>query len=354
MAVPYFYSLKSFVGERAKLLPRTATLKNVHIYSENEKYKNKLLGYFNSMPFERAGVLMGEYLLMPSGQLLVDENETFVKINLDGDDAGEAMPSFLIHQQAMPDEASAAFRQTFMREWNNIAVFDDLPIISTFWNSNYFHFSLEMLPKFSLFEQFKPKMFAIPGFCLSKPVQVDLIRRAVVNRTVVPFTAVIRLKNPLLCHTYLSHEGVMWLRCTTGFRVRPGPKRYYLRRVRSTRVGGFGGVAEDAAFVDFLARFGFETLDFGSGEHTVADQLKMLEGAQVILSPHGASLTNITYLSEPLTIIELFSHNHLAGMYLHLADMLNFNYHGIISDQHDSNGNINIDVSILETIMNNL
>src|SRR6202011_1991674 len=106
-----------------------------------------------------------------------------------------------------------------------------------------------------------PKLFAIPLYYLTKPAHRELVQRAVGDRNVLPYSGPIRVRNPLLAHTYLSYEGLMRLRSVAKMTCKPGLKRYYLRRFRSTRVGGFGGVSEDPAFLEFLAKYGFETID---------------------------------------------------------------------------------------------
>jgi hypothetical protein len=66
-----------------------------------------------------------------------------------------------------------------------------------------------------------------------------------------------------------------------------------------------GGIAEDEIFMELLARYKFDVIDFGVGDVPVGDQIMALDGARIILGAHGANLANIVYLEPRVSIIEL-------------------------------------------------
>ena len=349
----FYYLSSRFIGERSRLISKKAPLDRVTVEADDPRHRAKLLEFFEYMQYERCGVLLGEYICTEHGHLLIDETAQFTKINLDGEGDNDIFPSTFVHNQ-ITDELDATYLDIMMNNWKCYPVFENIPIITTFWNINYYHFTFELLTKLNMFNSFKAQAFAMPNFCVAKTIQRDLLHRALGQRNLIPYKQPIRVRDPLLAQTYLSQDGILWLRSMVGQAPKPGLKRYYLRRVRSNRRVGFGGVSEDAAFLAMLARFGFEVIDFGDGELNVAEQLHMLEGAQIILSPHGASLTNIAYLNKPVTIIELFSSQHIAGMYAYLSAILGFDYVALISDRLDQNGNIIIDSERLTAILTNI
>ena len=99
---------------------------------------------------------------------------------------------------------------------------------------------------------------------------------------------------------------LLWLRGKMNI-ARPQAAGVLLVRRESGQASHRRQIAAGPEFLDLLARYGFETVDFGSGEHTIEQQVEMLSGAEVVLAPHGAGLTNLTYLNAPLTLIEVFS-----------------------------------------------
>ena len=51
-----------------------------------------------------------------------------------------------------------------------------------------------------------------------------------------------------------------------------------------------------------------------SGTLTVQEQIDVFHGAEVIIAPHGAALTNITFCTPGARVLEMF-----AGTYVHLG-----------------------------------
>lgn len=87
------------------------------------------------------------------------------------------------------------------------------------------------------------------------------------------------------------------------------PKRLYLTRGRtpSTRI-----YLQEEELWPRLERRGFVMLD--PGTLSVQEQIDVFHGAEVVIAPHGAALTNITFASPGLRVLEMF-----AGSYVHLG-----------------------------------
>jgi len=104
---------------------------------------------------------------------------------------------------------------------------------------------------------------------------------------------------------------VEWLR----ERLRPsttaagGPHRLYVTRGTTPRTRRY---VQEPELWPHLEKRGFTRLDPGS--LTVQEQIDVFSRAEVIVSPHGAGLTNVTFSPRGVKVLELF-----ASTYVHLG-----------------------------------
>ena len=98
------------------------------------------------------------------------------------------------------------------------------------------------------------------------------------------------------------------------------PNRLYIDR-RGTRLRRLGNEDELAAA---LARMGFvavrpETMSF-------ADQVRLFRGADMIVAPHGAALTNLGFCRPGTQVIELLMDAYCNWCFRHLAGLMRLRY----------------------------
>ncbi len=322
---------------------------DVKILSKTPLLHQRLIADFDRIMFERSGLMLGEYIVLEDGLFLMDRNGTCVSINFPWDSALLARMPYV----AVNDPPFWDYRQSLLDNWEAIPCVDKATVFSHVYHSNYYHFTFELLQSARLIQGFDVERVIIPPPILGQPFQRDLLSRALGSRSIIPGGRPIRVRDPIVTQTYQSPEGLLWLRRTMKFPARPGENRYYLRRDRANKRRG-NNIAESPAFMAFLTRHGFKTIDFGNGETPVAEQIAMLEEASVIMAPHGAGLTNIAYLQPPLTLIEIFSRSVLSASFMQLAINLGFAYRGIICEEVDGEEGIVTDVDELETIMRSL
>jgi hypothetical protein len=185
-------------------------------------------------------------------------------------------------------------------------------------SNNYYHFLYDALGRYGTFEESLPgehvdavvvphqtgyqrqllELARIPG----PYVQPRPDRTVAADRLLVPSTPNQDLDAP--------RSVTRWLRD----RLPPSgrtdtPRRLYLSRGRTpyTRI-----YRQEPELWPRLERRGFVMLDPGS--LTVQEQIDVFHGAEVIIAPHGAALTNITFASPGLRVLEMF-----AGSYVHLG-----------------------------------
>jgi capsular polysaccharide biosynthesis protein len=146
---------------------------------------------------------------------------------------------------------------------------------------------------------------------------------------------------------------MFWLRRTTGITsLTAAKRRIHIRRSGSvTRKRPGGGISESPGFQTLLRDFGFETVEFGRGEHTVSAQVAMLEGAGLILSSNGAALANLAFLNPPLAVIEVLGIRNFNSCIMRMSAALGFRYHGLCSGDFDEQSNIVIDLDELRDLL---
>lgn len=130
---------------------------------------------------------------------------------------------------------------------------------------------------------------------------------------------------------------------------RPKRKLYVPRRgVRMRRVVNEGAV--EAALRDQ----GFEVFD--NSEHSVREQVRAFRDASIIVSPHGANLTNIVYCDPGTPVLELVPEGYDQGVtsYRSLADVFGLAYAQLFAKEakpdrkgNRCNSDIRIDVEEL-------
>lgn len=131
---------------------------------------------------------------------------------------------------------------------------------------------------------------------------------------------------------------------------RPKRKLYVPRRnVRMRRV------VNEAAVEEALRQIGFEVFD--NAEHSVREQVRAFRDAAMIVSPHGAGLSNITYCDAGTPVLELVPEGYDQGVtsYRSLADIFGLPYGQLFAkevkqDRRGNRCNSDIQVDIEELV----
>ncbi len=185
-------------------------------------------------------------------------------------------------------------------------------------SNNYYHFLYDALARYGILEEAMPgerldavvvphgtryqqqllELAGIPG----PHVQPRADRTFTADRLLVPSTPNQDLDAP--------RAATHWLRD----RLPPSgrtdtPKRLYLSRGTTPRTRIY---LQEAELWPRLEQRGFVMLD--PGTLTVQEQIDVFHGAEVIIAPHGAALTNITFCTPGVRVLEMF-----AGTYVHLG-----------------------------------
>ncbi len=344
-----FYEHENFIGERGMFvrdgdLAIESSFHPPGAHGYIEKFRHRSEQFY----FIRHGVLEGEYLCF-QGVLFLQRTGEWIKANLSelNVDADERVEQ-LCSSDYFKENISA-----LIDVWERYPLVENLPVLSDPNIENYYHFSLDLLPRFRFLDLSKIHAIVIPMMLNVRPFQTDLLSRVLGNgKKILFFNDIFRIKNPILVHAHPTQEAIGWLRQTINISTKPGTQSYYIRRPSpSTEKTPHREISLDGGIERVLDEFNFKTVEF-TGDQAVHDQVNMLEGAGIVLAVHGANLTNIVYLHPPLVVIEILSSKHTENLYYYISAVLGFRYHAIISDQYDAEGRIIVDSDHLRSILN--
>lgn len=89
--------------------------------------------------------------------------------------------------------------------------------------------------------------------------------------------------------------------------------------------------------IDLVSSLGFEIIE--CSKLTVEEQRKLFASASIVIAPHGAALTNIVWMHQRSTLIELLPQQHAYPCFYDMARIIGLNYTAIECTQLDKNDN---------------
>ena len=99
-------------------------------------------------------------------------------------------------------------------------------------------------------------------------------------------------------------------------------KRIYISR-RVTR-----RILNENDLIEFLIGYGFIKVELEW--MSVAEQVQLFSGAEAIVAPHGAGLTNLTFCPPKTKILEIFPSTYITGLYWLISALGNLDYYYFI------------------------
>ncbi|NJK64484.1 MAG: glycosyltransferase family 61 protein [Synechococcaceae cyanobacterium SM2_3_1] len=112
------------------------------------------------------------------------------------------------------------------------------------------------------------------------------------------------------------------------------PSRIYISRRDSSR----RRLLNEDEVIELLAEFGFRSYLLES--MSVLQQASLLSSAQVVISPHGAGLTNIIFCNPGSKIVEIFSPQYVKNFYHILSNMFNLEYFYLVGEEIDKSSGV--------------
>jgi glycosyl transferase family 61 len=201
-----------------------------------------------------------------------------------------------------------------------------LGVIAGRGDLNYYHFLLDVFPRFSLFEtegvpapdrwyvplgqRYQREILELTGFLPeAEVIDADQVQHVRAEQLLVPGLPDVDKRIPPWTVGYIRER----LR-PPGVELVPGRRLYVTRgRTRNNRI-----VRNEDAVLEVLAERGFTVVDPGS--QPVAEQIRMFAEAEQIVGPHGAAMTNLLFVSPGCSVIELFAPDYVDVSYWKLVD----------------------------------
>jgi len=282
-----------------------------------------LMHYFTDTVYDRMGVLRGEYIITDSGQLLITREGEIIS----GMDNQQDTHCARNTDQYAMDMVHSTDHAYLVEHFDQFPLVERTPVLTHPYGINYFHFTLELMPMMRYFEDPIFTGFMMPKQLMEHGFQVDLLRHIAPEKGVLGMQGPIRVIDPILCGGMFHEEGVHYVRNKMNLVVPGGKRRLYLKRpgTLTRKVGGGGLTPEIESLLE--SEFGFEPISFGLGELSIEQQAMLMAGAEVVLSTHGAALTNMIYLTPQTTVIELINILTPRMMYASIAGTLGLPYH---------------------------
>jgi hypothetical protein len=196
---------------------------------------------------------------------------------------------------------------------------------------NYYHWLNDVLPRIRLYQDVFNE---IEHFCIASNVPEKFVN--ILEAFGIPEEKLLRVHerekiyfNHLYVASLPGSEGrspawaVDYLRSV----LIPAPASFQIRRklyfLRGDAVER--RVLNEADLKDLLKTNDFEMID--PGKLTFSEQVKLAAEARVIISAHGAALSNLLFASRGITVIELFSPDYFrTDCFYTLSSLLALNY----------------------------
>lgn len=232
-------------------------------------------------------------------------------------------------------------------------------LITDNWSMGHFHWLCEVLPRLLCIKSnIKNYTLLLPDTDYTRKIGLESLRMLGIS-----FEDVIWMKedcfykvkdldyvSPIAASGCMHKELMLQIRDKFVKSGEKGNKHIYISRNKASH----RKLLNEAALIEQLQHYGFEILH--TEDLSLPEQITLFSSSNVLLSIHGAGLTNCIFMQEGSTVIELKrKENGPANVgYWHLADALNhhyFYYNGIPDSALPlvgSGSNLTIDITDFE------
>jgi hypothetical protein len=201
----------------------------------------------------------------------------------------------------------------------------------------YFHWMLDILPRVVLMREISPNLDGWIVGGLTQPfvrqsldligIPMDICREVrpidhfVVDELVVASCPSVPGNPPRWAVDFLRQLTAGAISATSSL-----PNRFLVsRRKVATR-----SIKNEAELTARLAKYQFEPVVLEA--LSLVDQIRLFANAEMIVSPHGAGLTNLAFASSNARVIEIFGDDYINVCFWALADILNLNYSCLVAE----------------------
>lgn len=200
---------------------------------------------------------------------------------------------------------------------------------------SYFHWLFEILPGIHLIEKTQASVDLLYSpYSLSYQKQTLDIMGYSSNR-IIPAERYSFIQAQTLLIPYFKNSGYPWTKDWVIDFIRNRllikntkeyPKRIYINRSRAVK----RKIANENELVNFLSKYGFASIELE--ELDFIEQVNLFNGAEIIVAPHGAGLSNIIFCEKSAKIIEIIGSNRVASFFINIAQRIELEYYYLASE----------------------
>ncbi|GAB3927698.1 glycosyltransferase family 61 protein [Mucilaginibacter myungsuensis] len=224
---------------------------------------------------------------------------------------------------------------------------------------NYYHWLSDVLPRIKLYQSV---MGHIDHYCISAAVPEKFL--AILPSFGIPMTKILLVNdqeklhfNTLYVASLPGSEGrsPKWAVDHVRDKLIPlgtdpviANKKIYFKRGPS----GQRKLINEENIIGLLQQHGFDVID--PDDLSITEQINLMQHASVIVSVHGAALSNLLFANKGISVIEFFSTDYFrTDCYFTLSRMLALNYHYIKGNKPASAnwGDIEVDETKLADML---
>ncbi len=207
-------------------------------------------------------------------------------------------------------------------------------LITDEWTSNYYHWHIFTLQKLVILQTagtakdavlFLPKKYKSYKFVLSSLKIFGIDEKQIVflpKKSNIKTKELALVKMPQYYPQALAKVRETFLKANITKDLGFGEKIYISREGQKLRF-----VENEKEVVELLQKYGFKKII--AEKFSYQDQMNIMRGAKYVVGPHGAGLTNILFMKENSSILEIATEPHHEKPitdYFRLASLINFNY----------------------------
>lgn len=238
----------------------------------------------------------------------------------------------------------------------------NVTVLSTIGDENYFHWLFDILFRLHLIQhsKLKPDFYIVENKRKFQKTTLNLLNIPE-NKIIQPHKYLFIQADNIIVSShphsiaYMRKEAVKYLK--NQFLKHKAkintPENIYISRPQTTR----RNIENEIELLANLKKHGFEKILMEN--LSFIEQIALFNNAKIIIGPHGAAFSNLTFCKEKTKIIELFSDEFINPCFWELANRNNLDYHfaiGKVIDQKNWNYKINIDdiVNILRNCLKSI
>nr|WP_280521186.1 glycosyltransferase family 61 protein [Paenibacillus mangrovi] len=105
-----------------------------------------------------------------------------------------------------------------------------------------------------------------------------------------------------------------------------GSEYIYISRLKAKR----RRILNETDVIDLLTAHGFKI--YSLEEMSMDEQIRLFNNAKVVVSPHGAGMSNITFCKPGTSIVEIFTPNWIKDCYYRISNHCNLDYHCLVGE----------------------